>query len=399
MQIGMIPEIDYGTANIAEFRLQKRVSEKTGKATVTSIELPDGRQVVPTERFWVSTQARFGLSNSIYNLFDHEEVFERIAQRKGGEVRYAIQRSADEDRSDALLAVTSTTKSIVPRDTILELLDGSNPDSISYNNGTISSLHRPRIGRDIEIGGDAFKNRFTLDTPIDGYGNPSIYLALLRMACTNLSVAMSPTFRSSVPVGKNEDQSFAISRVLDQFNSDEGFSALVSRFENAQRSWASVGEALSLYKLLMRAHNDRHDFFRSHAELSSSTTLAGLLDAVESYQMSYGVETIGHRLISAFHEMTGDISSHYGLANLDALSQKKQAILPAGNECTVYDLINFATEVATHYATPLGASKFNGWVGNLLSAEYDMEGTVDKIEDFQDFFMGSKLSSGMTGSD
>ena len=39
----------------------------------------------------------------------------------------------------------------------------------------------------------------------------------------------------------------------------------------------------------------------------------------------------------------------YGLANLDTLSPKRQRTLPV--DCKVYDLLNFATEIATHHAS------------------------------------------------
>ena len=44
----------------------------------------------------------------------------------------------------------------------------------------------------------------------------------------------------------------------------------------------------------------------------------------------------GSPIIAAFHRMTGDVSQIYGLANVDALSVKRQRTLPVN--CTVYDL-------------------------------------------------------------
>ena len=47
-------------------------------------------------------------------------------------------------------------------------------------------------------------------------------------------------------------------RALDGFRSDEGYAALRQRFEAAAKSWASVYEAQSLYRLLVRmlAHGE-----------------------------------------------------------------------------------------------------------------------------------------------
>jgi len=78
------------------------------------------------------------------------------------------------------------------------------------------------------------------------------------------------------------------------------------------------------------------------------------------------------------------------------LSAKRQRALPV--KCTVYDAINYATEVATHYATPSGARLLNAWVGGTLGEEYDMEGTKDKFTDFAAFHIERKLSTGATGS-
>lgn len=95
--------------------------------------------------------------------------------------------------------------------------------------------------------------------------------------------------------------------------------------------------------------------------------------------------------------MTGDPAEAYGLANLDALSFKRQRTLPV--KCTVYDAINFTTEVATHYARPEGARRLNALVGTTISEEYDMEGTKDRFGEFADFLVESKMASGMTGSE
>jgi hypothetical protein len=95
--------------------------------------------------------------------------------------------------------------------------------------------------------------------------------------------------------------------------------------------------------------------------------------------------------------MTGDVSQLYGLANPDSLSAKRQKTLPV--RCTVYDAMNFATEVATHYAKPEGARQLNAWVGGLISEEYDMENTKDSFTEFADFHLRSTLAAPeLTGS-
>jgi len=95
--------------------------------------------------------------------------------------------------------------------------------------------------------------------------------------------------------------------------------------------------------------------------------------------------------LPSFHRMTGDLTRLYGLANLDALSVKRQRTLPT--KAKVYDLLNFASEVATHHTTPAGSRALHAIVGDLLSAEYDLEGTGDHFDDWKDFFVASEATT------
>ena len=70
------------------------------------------------------------------------------------------------------------------------------------------------------------------------------------------------------------------------------------------------------------------------------------------------------------------------------LSAKRQRTLPTA--CKVYDLLNFASEVATHHADEAGSRTLQAYLGELVSGEYDLEGTVDQFNDWQDFFVGSE---------
>ena len=94
-----------------------------------------------------------------------------------------------------------------------------------------------------------------------------------------------------------------------------------------------------------------------------------------------------NRLRRDFSRMTGSLTELYGLANLDALSSKRQRILPA--RCRVYDLLNFASEVATHHALPASRRSLQAFIGSLISDEYDMEGTAATGTEFADFFVAS----------
>ncbi len=76
---------------------------------------------------------------------------------------------------------------------------------------------------------------------------------------------------------------------------------------------------------------------------------------------------------------------------MDALSVKRQRTLPTA--CRVYDLLNFASELATHHSAPTGNRLVQAYIGDLISSEYDLEGTVDQFTDWRDFFIGNDATS------
>jgi hypothetical protein len=330
----------------------------------------DGEPFQPSNRFWTSLHARFGFSESIFRYFSHGEVFQRISEVAANDrIRWCIERT--DSGINRLLAVTNPTAPRIHYDDLEELLNEYNAEEISYNNGVVRSRHAPRMGGLFDIAGDQFQNKFVIDTPVDGYGRPNIYLSLLRQVCSNGAIAHSPAFRSELSLGRGEDSvRYALQRALDGFNNEDGYGALRQRFESAAKSWASVNEANKLYRTVSRLLHQK--------DLSEKIKVVGTDGASES-------------LFHGFHRVTGDLSRLYGLANLDALSVKRQRTLPTA--CKVYDLINLASELATHHATPAGNRGLQAWLGDLISAEYDLEGTVDHMSDWKDFFVTSEASN------
>jgi hypothetical protein len=196
-------------------------------------------------------------------------------------------------------------------------------------------------------------------------------------------------------LGKASDDVFpTITRALDGFGNDEGFAALRQRIEAASKSWASIHEATNLYKLIVKLHAGSK-LVGQDSLLRKGTSLNGYMLDVQSRSLFGDVE-VACPLLTAFHRMTGDINAIYGLANLDALSTKRQRTLPV--KCTVYDVINFATEVSSHYATSHAGRQIQGFVGTLIQEEYDMEGTYETHRDFADFLIDSRIVAGVTGS-
>ncbi len=396
---GKMPRFDYRTVAINDLKVNTETDEK-GRRFVANVEV-EGEPISDSSRFWTSLYAKYGINGTIFKYFDHAETFQRIASvEKSDRVRVCVERGEDEEGKPmaTLMGATAPQKPIVVFDDLIELLNQYGGVDITYTNGLVESHHVPRVGQNqFDIAGDVHANRFLMSTPIDGYGLPNIYLALLRMVCMNGAIGYTAAFKSGLALGKgNDDVAPALIRALDGFNNDEGFAALRQRVEAATKSWASVNETQQLYKLLARMHADKM-LNPMDSALSQGTSLsAWMRQPLEGTPMGEKDEHIGSPLFNAFHRMTGDFSRLYGIANPDSLSAKRQRALPV--KCTVYDAINYATEVATHYATPSGARLMNAWVGGTLGEEYDMEGTRDKFTEFADFHIERKLATGVTGS-
>lgn len=383
-------KFEYKYLPISDLQVETGEDEKTGKQTVKSVLVHD-EPLEATDRFWHSLFARYGFNKAFFTYFDHAEVFERISERESQDrMRVCVERD-DEGGTNRLLAVSNPTKAIVPYNDLMSLLDRYEGESVSYANGIVESTHKPRVGNNFDVGGDLFSHRFVMSTAIDGYGQPNLYLSLLRQICTNGMIGYSRAFRSQLALGKGEDDvTHNITRALDGFNNDEGFAVMRQRMEAATNSWASVFETTTLYKLLARLHSGRQLNVDDPSLLES-------MPSVSEHLTADGNDPVGSPIIKSFHNMTGDTSKLYGLANLDSLSVKRQRTLPV--RCSVYDAINFATEVATHHAKPEGSRQLNAWVGSLISSEYDMEGTKDRFGDFADFHITQKISvPELTGS-
>lgn len=250
--------------------------------------------------------------------------------------------------------------------------------TVSYHDGIIRSVHQPRNGQDFQIAGDEFSNRFVMDIPIDGFGKPAAYLMLLRQICENGSIGYSSIFRSEIALGKGEDKfDYALNRAIEGFNNEEGFGALRQRFEQAAKSWCSINEVNKAYKVLLKMHHNgqlRGIDDRFFTDEKHSTEGHSIAD--------------GSPIIQSYNKMVGDLHRAYGLANLDALGVKRQRILPTG--ASVYEMLNFLSEVATHHANPAGARILQALSGDFIASEFDLEGTKDKFGDWKQYLVENK---------
>jgi hypothetical protein len=342
--------VEYPIVPLGELRVVPQAVEH-GRRPIVSIHAR-GEVFQPAQRFWQSLFLRFGISDNIFRYFGHDEVFARIVERSPDDrLRLCIERTASP--IGRLLAVSSPKRSLLDYHQAYALLDRhrdeqSIDDRPAYHDGVVSSTHTPRSGHSgFDIGPDRFHNRFVVEAPIDGFGQPRIFLSLLRLVCSNGAVGYARAFRSDIRIG--EDAVYTLDRALSQFDHDEGFAALRQRFESAQKSWASIHEATQLQRALARSGS------------------------------------AGSKFQQELDKLCGDLHALYGLANLESLSVKRQRMLPA--RCRVYDLLNFASEIATHRAPPEARVRLQGFIGEMVSEEFDLEGTAEKVPEFQDLFM------------
>ena len=312
----------------------------------------DGEPIVTTQRFWWSLFMRCGLNEAVFRYFEPSELFERVSQRDAGRsIRFAIETPVQPGRPRRLLAVSSPSGPLISRDAAAEIVDNYSGAGVAYAEGKLSSLHTPAVGdKSLSIGPDEFKQRFFVEVPVDGLGEPHIHVALIRLVCVNGAIGMRAAFRSTIRIGK--DPHHSLDRALAHYSNDDGFSAMRQRFESAQRSWASLREVRLL-----------------ESELG---------------KISWGTTDGATERRRAFRKMVGDYESRYGLASIEALSVKRQRMLQAS--CRVYDLINFATEIATHHAPPVAAGRLQAWLGSTITEEFDLEGTATNVPDFVDLF-------------
>jgi hypothetical protein len=316
-----------------------------------------GKEYLATDRFINSVCSRFGIGPSIFNLFDPNEVFERLHEvEQHTAIRFITE-------GNMALAATNPTKAFVDYDSVLSVLTRPSrlPSvvDLGYKDGVFWSIMQ--MDQTWDINGDVFDQTFTVETPIDGYGPPSIYLSLHRQASDVNFMVLSKAFKSEIQLGKDiKLAEIPLMRALDAFNNEEGFQAIRQRLQAAQMSWASLHETATLEKALYRAMN--------------TANAKRFVPIFEAYS-----------------DMTGDFSKKYGIASVSALSTKKARLLQMN--CTVADLVNFATEVCRYCRQSLTNPRtIYLWLGQLIENEYDLEMSVDEdqVQTPRDYWLKSR---------
>lgn len=311
----------------------------------------DGEQCRVTHRFWKSIFSRYRFGSSTFRYFHPQEVFRRICEVSPHDtLRVVVERT--KGRPPLALGVSRPDQPIVTIEDVEQLAAAHEATSIGYGDGLVNCTFVPRSGeRTMAIGADQFANRFVLDVPVDGFGGPSIHLALYRLICANGLVGYHKSFCSEVPASR--DPRHTLERAIECFDHGDGYAALRDRFLSAQSSWASVREAHTLYR-----------------QIAKSEAIRG---AVRS------------RALESLDRLTGRMHELYGVTNMETLPVRRQRLLPV--KCRTYDLLNLAGEVATHCAEPAKAGPIQAWIGATLAEEFDLEGTAEHVPEFTDLFV------------
>jgi hypothetical protein len=363
----IIPDIQYVTADIGALQVDGQAP--TRQAATTRLDsrhgvsalggrprlaprslLLGGMKVAATDRFWTSLFRRCGFNDAVFRYFSTDEVFRRVSERDSGSgLRFAVEHGPH--GTPRLLAVSSPRAAMLSRDDAMTVISANGGEQVRYTEGRIYSTHLPADGPGaFKLGPDRFEQRFSLEVPLDGFGMPAIHVMLLRLICQNGAVAMQRALRSDVRLGERPDH--ALDRALGSFGNADGFSAMRQRFESAQRSWASLEEVRSLEAIL------------SHG--------------------GWGGGDRAPERRGAWGRMTGDLHGIYGITTIDGISPKRRRLLPA--RCRMYDLLNFASEMSTHHAPPGLARRLDGWIGDAIVDEFDLEGSAKDVSDFEALF-------------
>jgi len=241
-----MPTIEYDLVQLNDIKMTTRRT-RNGKVVIDELEIKD-RPTKYTDRFGTSLCAIYGFSPTIYQYFDPCELVQRITERRPDDSRVRIAEEVDGDHR-VCLAVSRPTRPFLSAYSTQVLLEKLGGEQMAYQNGCITSWHKPAVGGDsiFTIGVDDFENRFTMETPIDGYGSPSAYLAMINESTGAGWVGLSKAFRSQVQLGNKTDGDHftTLERFIDSFNNEEGYIVMRQRFESALTSPASKAASAS----------------------------------------------------------------------------------------------------------------------------------------------------------
>ena len=356
LQIGFVGDREYGS-----FKSRKQAD------AATRMTLPDGRVMKVSSRFWTSFCSMYSVGRSMFDLFSHDGVFQRVSERKTDRVRLSAEFNPDGENNGiygTVLSMTKPTKPLLPVHDVERIINKYNGDKVTYRNGVVSASFECPFPTPYTIANEQYRPKYMLQMPIDGFGLPITYLQMLRLVCENGMVGMAAAFREQFHLGKDDESvSFMLDKAMSTFSAEEEFHGISNRMENAALSWSSLQETSIAYRALKEAMEDEHMDLESKMEVFQS-----------------------------FDDLCGDPLKFYKLTSRDELSSRRAAAIPT--KASVYDLLTFMTEVSTHKLNKQNArDRIARWCGLVLSDEFDLEKSKEQYSDLGAFFINEDVNA------
>jgi hypothetical protein len=301
-----------------------------------------------SDRFYKTLAGELGIPFGVFGFFSPLEVMTRAAEK---EPDLPLRVTVDTARDQAL-GLTRDKGLPMPVKFIEGVLhEDRRLQEVEYGNGMLSAMLD--LDDPWNVPNDStYHVRVRCRVPVDGVGMPDMSLATWRQVCSNGAVAEAPLFRTKMEIKDNSGEHFR--RLLASFSNPSGIEMLQERMCTAAGTKASVGEVVLLEGLIRR---------------SVANTRNQML------------------LRERLNEIAENPCVRYGVTDLTNIGQKKRPLLPVG--CSVADLLNFASELASHHAELLKPeSTLHSFAGTVLSKDFDLEDLYPNAVRTSNFYLG-----------
>ena len=300
-----------------------------------------------SDRFYKTLASELGIPFGVFGFFSPLEVMTRAAEK---EPDLPLRVTVDTEQRQ-VLGLTQNKGLPMPVKYIENVLhEDRRLQEIEYGNGMLSAMLDLDDPWDVP-NDSTYHVRVRCRVPVDGVGMPDMSLATLRQVCSNGAVAETSLFRTKMEIKDNSGEHFR--RLLTSFSNPSGVEMLQERMCTAAGTKASVGEVVLLEGLIRR---------------SVANTRNQML------------------LLERLYAIAEEPCVRYGVTDLATIGQKKRPLLPVG--CSVADLLNFASELATHHRELLKPdSSIHSFAGTLLAKDFDLEDLYPNASRTSSFYL------------
>ena len=301
-----------------------------------------------SDRFYKTLAGELGIPYGVFGFFTPLEVMERAAAKVPD---LQLRVTVDTEGRQAL-GLTQNKGLPMPINYIENVLHNDKRlTGVEYSDGVLSAMLDLDDPWDVP-NDSTYGMRVRCRVPVDGVGMPDMSLATWRQVCSNGAVAETSLFRTKMEIKDNSGEHFR--RLLASFSNPSGVEMLQERMCNAAETKASVGEVVLLEGLIRRSvANARNQML----------------------------------LRERLNDVADNPCVRYGVTDLANIGQKKRPLLPVG--CSVADLLNFASELASHHAELLKPeSTLHSFAGTVLSKDFDLEDLYPNAVRTSNFYLG-----------